>query len=201
MLTIDYILVILSQVCKFSDSLLYGVFLVFSLFFSIFLLFSRFFTYFVNLTEIEKILLRVSSIFPVPVRSKLPDYSNRCIFAKIQALHYSLYPYVHRKSITLSKRKKSDAVGNFIADPFYLFQFINAHFIIRTEQFCLVNRSVRISGTGIYYIGTSKSRLAFIYSFNTCIKYILGIRKSIICSGKDAVLCICIFTKSVPAII
>lgn len=54
MLTIDYILVILSQVCKFSDSLLYGVFLAFSLFFSIFLLFSRFFTYFVNLTEIER---------------------------------------------------------------------------------------------------------------------------------------------------
>ena len=106
MLTIDYILVILSQVCKFSDSLLYGVFMVFSLFFSIFLLFSRFFTYFVNLTEIEKILLRVSSIFPVPVRSKLPDYSNRCIFVKIQALHYSLYPYVNRKSITLPKRKE-----------------------------------------------------------------------------------------------
>lgn len=121
MLTIDYILVTLSQVCKFSDSLLYGVFLVFSLFFSILLLFSRFFTYFVNFTEIEQILLRVSPIFPVPVRSKLPDYSNRCIFVKIQALHYSLYPYVHRKSITLPKRKRATQLATLSPTPFICF--------------------------------------------------------------------------------
>lgn len=121
MLTIDYILVILSQVCKFSGSLLYGVFLVFSLFFSIFLLFSRFFTYFVNLTEIEKILLRVSSIFPVPVRSKLPDYGNRCIFVKYRL---SIILFIHTstgKALRFPSEKRATQLATLSPTPFICF--------------------------------------------------------------------------------